>query len=207
MKIISVWRKKSSKFYKWFYIVATVIFSIYYLFQGLSVKKEYSSTGIVQQTVNIHRFELVECDVIDDLTIASSGENCRVVYNGYIDTLYMDCLHTYGLTEHKAYYNTTGDYTFSEEESLKPFTLNNYTVYDFPKGTKQVKLPFPNAKMYFNEIILNCRDHTNAYNLTMDNVFLLLVAPSIVFLSVDLIFSVLYGIAKISKKQNLLDFL
>lgn len=201
MKIISVWRKKSSKFYKWFYIVATVIFSIYYLFQGLSVKKEYSSTGIVQQTVNIHRFELVECDIIDDLTIASSGENCRVVYNGYIDTLYMDCLHTYGLAEHKAYYNTTGDYTFSEEESLKPFTLSNYTVYDFPKGTKQVKLPFPNANIYFNEIILNCRDHTNAYNLTMDSVFLLLVAPSVAFLSVDLIISILNKIVKKPKQS------
>ena len=200
MKILSIWKKKSSKLYKWFYIVAIVIFTAYFLPKGISVKRDYSSGRYIQENVNIHRFEMISCDIVDDLTFNSTDENCRLIYNGDIDTLYMDCLYTYGLREFIAYYNTTGDYTFNEENILRPINIGKYLIYDFPEDTKQVKMPFPNSRMYFNEIILNCRDHTNDYNFTMSDLFSLAILPTFIFLFVDIILSFINSI--FNKQKN-----
>jgi len=174
-----------------FYFCAAVIFAIYHILQGIQVTKDYSSGKYIEESVSIYRFEQIDCEPIDDLTFFSQGDNCRLIYNGDIDTIYMDCMYSYGLKEFVAYYNFSGDYTFDSENHLYPIQYDKYLMYDFPEGTKQIKMPFPHAKMYFNELIINCRDHTNKYNFTTSNLFSLAIFPTLIFLFIDIIISII----------------
>ena len=112
----------------------------------------------------------------------------------------MDCAYSYGLREFKAYYNTTGDYVFEEENSIIPKQFEKYLIYDFPEGTKQVKMYYQNSTMYFNELIINCRQHTNKYNISTADIFWLSVWPSVVYLLFDILISTIKYSSKDKKK-------
>lgn len=201
-KISSFWHKNYKRRYKVLYFTSFLIFAVYHLIQGIEVKNNYSSGKYVEQNVYIHRFEMVDCKIVDDLTFFGTSDNSRLIYNGNIESLYMDCQYSYGLKEWKAYYNTTGDYSFSEENALSPICFENYLMYDFPEDTVQVKMPYANSKMYFNELVINCRDHTNDYNITGTSLVTLAIMPTIVFLAIDFVMTLLSKISKTSKKSS-----
>ena len=199
-KVITFWNKKQRILYAAFYIVAIIIFLFSRIKEGRKVEKLYSSGVYTEKNVTVHEFEMIDCEVIDDLTFKGKGDNAQLVYNGDIDTLYMDCAYSYGLREFKAYYNTTGDYVFEEENSMIPKQFEKYLIYDFPEGTKQVKMYYQNSTMYFNELIINCRQHTNKYSISTTDIFWLSVWPSVVYLLFDLLISTINIISKTRKK-------
>ncbi len=198
-RLLTFWRKKQKKVHLLIYVVAVVVFGISHFRQGTEVKKAYSDGTFVEMPVDVYRFEMVDCQVIEPLVFKGYSEESRLIYNGDIDTLYIDCQYSYGLREFRAYYNCTGDYVFDSENSLVPKQYNQYLVYDFPDGTKQVQMYYRNSIMYLNELIINCRDHTNDYNITTSDVFMLAVLPSVIYLAVDIVCE---AISKLTVKQK-----
>lgn len=193
-------KKNSLTVYALIYIVSIVIFGAKSLFQAQQISHAYKTGVYVQENITIHQFESIDCEIIDDLTFKGKGDNARLIYNGDIDSLYIDCNFSYGLKEFRAYYNTTGDYDFSQDMSIIPKQYKQYLVFDFPQGTKQVKMYYQNSTMLLNEIKVNCRDHTNKLNITMSDVFMLAVTPTIIYLVIDYIFLFYISIGKILKK-------
>ncbi len=198
-KLTTFWRKKQRTVYRLIYIAAVVIFGIYHMGQGLKIKKAYRNGTLVKQSVGLDSFEMVDCTIQDVMTFKGEGDNARLIYNGDIDTLYIDCIHSYGLREFRAFYNTTGDYVFNEEDTLRPKQYKQYLVYDFPLGTKQVKMYYANSTMVLGEVVINSRDHTNSLDITTSDMFMLAVCPSILYLVADIVFSLL---AVVNKKLN-----
>ena len=206
MKILSklntFWKRNQIKVYFLIYLISAVFFFSYYAKEGKKTEQEYNSGKYIEQAVSVHNFELIDCEIIDDLTFKGIGDNSRLLYTGDIDTIYMDVMYSYGLREFKLYYNTTGDGVFTEENTMIPMQYNKYLIYDLPEDTVQIKMPFPYSTMYFNELIINCRNHTNKYNLTASAVFLLAVVPTVVFLAMDFVLSVVISIFKMIYKKN-----
>ena len=195
-KVNTFWRSKQTKVYILIYLISAVFFFSYYAKEGKKTEQAYKSGKYVEQSVTVNYFEMVDCEIIDDLTFKGVGDNARLIYTGYIDTVYMDVMYSYGLREFKLYYNTTGDGVFTEENTMIPKQYDKYLIYDLPEDTVQIKMPFPYSTMYFNELIVNCRNHTNKYNLTTSALFWLAIMPTMVFLSIDMVLSVIFSLCK-----------
>lgn len=201
-KYITLWKENVSIVFALVYLVCTVVFAVRNVGQAKDVQKMYEDGTYTQHKMHVTDFELIDCEVIDEMAFKGLGENAQMVYNGDIDSLYIDCLHSYGLSEFRAYYNLTGDGAYSEGQVLKPKKYLHYLVYDFPQGTKQVCMPYANAGMYFNSLEINRRDHINGGIFATADLFNLLALPALVFFAADFAISLAGNICLLCGAKN-----
>lgn len=180
-----LWKENVTIVFALVYLVCAVAFAVRNVGQQKDVQQLYDSGVYTQQRLAVTDFELVDCEVIDNMSFKGLSENAHMVYTGDIDSLYIDCLHSYGLQEFRAFYNTTGDGVYTAAQSMKPKRYRQYLVYDFPADTKQVCMYYPNAGMYFNSLQINRRDHFNGGVFTTGDMFNLLALPALVFFAAD----------------------
>ena len=137
-----------------------------------------------QKMLNIHDFEQIGVEVVDNMTMINATNDTQLICEGNIKNIYIKCDFSADPGEFVAFYSRKNNYAFGTHQMLHARQDGEYYIFRFPIGTKQVRIDTgvePSITVSFDEIMLNKQSLREITGINIGYLFYLMICPMVLF--------------------------
>ncbi len=186
--LFKLWKDTPEKVLFRSYLLALVILLVFHLFMGLAHLAAYQFNIYESKPLDIHDFDPVDVEIIDDATVITETDDAQLIYTGNVRNIKIKCEFLQDPGEFVSFYNAKANHSFGAHQMMYAKWKDGYYVFEYPLGTRQVRIDLgvvPSATVHISEIRLNDKNLAQMLGYTNSELFYLFVIPPIIFLLMD----------------------
>ena len=187
------WSEQSGKYLARIYAIF-IIFTLFFHIIYSAINIYYIKNDKYEmKSLNINDFTHDQLEIVDEMTAITSGDDGKLIYTGDIRNIRIKCTFSDRIGEFVSFYNKSGDNSFSVKTLEHVKIIDGYYTFEYPIGTKQVRIDlgiFPSITVDFDEIIINYQSANIVFGNTTIALFNILVLPSVIFITLDVLIEV-----------------
>lgn len=173
------------------YAVCVGLFLIFKLCMGLWIFCRFQNGTYTQRSLTLNDFEPYGVEQLDEMTMINATDDAQLWLTENVYNLYVDCSFSYDPGEFIVFYSNRTDGAFSAERCLRGRLYGKYYVFEFPAGTKQIRMDtgiHPSITVSFGEILVNRYTFNTVMRFSTEELFYLLIVPGLIYGIWDLVF-------------------